>query len=152
MDFKSNITQVNLDVERYMGKWHEFAKIPFMWEKDCIGATADYYFNSLSNTISVTNTCIKLGGETRSRSAIAILTSESGKLLLNFNDGLPANVGYQPYWVHWTDYDNFAIVGGPSKEMLWILTRNEKVNVEHATMLKYLVSYFGYDVNKVKIN
>ena len=31
-----------VDLERYTGKWYEVARFPTRFQRDCIGATADY--------------------------------------------------------------------------------------------------------------
>ena len=47
----------NFDVGRYMGRWYEVAKIPFVWEVGCEYATADYSWNEEKQVIYVKNTC-----------------------------------------------------------------------------------------------
>ena len=83
---------------------------------------------------------------------MARLTQESGKLELKFTDNLPADPGWQPYWVHWTDYENYSIVGGPSGRFLWILSRREKVSVRDASKMAKLVESFGYNLKEIVFN
>ena len=72
------------------------------------------------------------------------------KLSLLFNDGL-SNDGVGDYWVHWTDYCNYALVGGSTDKYFWILSRKETIDKSDIPYLTKLVEKYGYDPCKVKI-
>ena len=50
--------------ERYLGLWHEQARLPNSFENGCQRATAEYALRD-DGLISVTNTCIEANGEQR---------------------------------------------------------------------------------------
>ena len=144
-------TQKNFDVKRYLGKWYEIAKYKFKWEIGCAFSMAEYSWND--GILNVKNTCLDENRKPLySRSAIAVPNAnDPSKLKIDFNDGLPSDpVGN--YWVHWTDYDNYSIVGGPEKKFLWILSRTPEISAEEALMLLNKVSTFGYDSEKLVAN
>ena len=145
-----NLTVENFDPTRYVGIWHEIAKYPLRWESDCENAIASYTFLP-NNNIRVVNTCVVDGKEIRKRSGEAKFTDQSGKLLLTFTDGLPSD-GESPYWVHETDYDNYAIVGGPSGQYLWILSRGQKMRDCKFNEIKARVSAYGYNPEKLVLS
>ena len=147
----SNETVKNLDIGRYMGQWYEIAKYPIVWEKDCERASANYVWDPIKQKVLVENQCWVKDKLIRTRRAEAWVpdANDKGKLLIQFNDGLPADPGPAPYWVHWTDYNYNAIVGGPSGQFLWWLSRKPKVwAIEVEPMLERVAS-FGYDPNKL---
>ena len=139
-------TQSNLDLSRYMGEWYEIAKYPFKWETKCETAKAIYSLND-DGTISVTNQCLVQGKSIYERSGTARPTSDSGKLKLKFDDGLPAD-SEGDYWVHWTDYQN-SIVGGPTGEFLWWLSRKPTVKASEVEPFLSKIREYGYDTDKL---
>ena len=141
-------TMKDLDLDRYMGQWYEIAKYPLKWEQDCERAAAHYVLDN--KKVLVENQCWVNDELIRTRHATAWVpnNTDKGKLLIKFDDGLPADPGPSPYWVHWTDYNN-AIVGGPSGKFLWWLSREPKVKaIEVEPILKKIRS-FGYDSDKL---
>ena len=146
----SEKTVEDLDIEKYMGEWYEIAKYEFKWENDCDNAKAIYKWDNVNQKINVENQCWVDGKMKRSRKAKAWVpdSSDKGKLLINFDDGLPADIGPAPYWVHWTDY-NDAIVGGPSGKFLWWLSRKPTVNYKEVEPMLKLIRTYGYDTNKL---
>src|SRR3569833_1295626 len=49
-----------VDLEQYLGKWYEIARIPHSFEKDCFCSTAEYSLNE-DGSVKVLNSCIKNG-------------------------------------------------------------------------------------------
>lgn len=98
------------------------------------------------------NTCIKADGTSYDRKGVAHIKdkNEPAKLELVFNDGLPSD-GPSPYWVHWTDYKNYSIVGGPSGKFLWILGREPKITKADLKKLLNLCRSIGYNISDVSI-
>lgn len=139
-----------LDTARYGGDWWEIAKYPLVWEQDCERATANYAYDPIKRVIKVTNRCWQDGQVVRTRTGEARMDNmaDQGKLRLNFTDGLPSD-GESDYWVHWTDYDNYAIVGGGSGMYLWVLSRKEKMPAGDIDMIMDKVKSFGYGTDKL---
>ena len=53
----------SLDLPRYMGRWHEIARFPNWFQKDCAGdSSADYQLNA-DGTVQVLNRCRLANGE-----------------------------------------------------------------------------------------
>lgn len=137
-----------LDVKRYMGKWFEVAKLPIVYERGCDSATAHYTPNK-DGTFTVLNKCYKMGRSIYESKGKAWLDEE------NFYDPAKLTVAFEengmeaPYWIHWTDYDRFSIVGGPSGKFAWILSRKEKISQYELDALITYLSMLGYDVKKL---
>jgi apolipoprotein D and lipocalin family protein len=56
----------HVDLQRYLGTWHEIATIPQRFQMGCVGVTAEYSLRT-NGDIQVVNTCLKetLDGEVR---------------------------------------------------------------------------------------
>ena len=161
-------TLTTLDTIRYGGDWWEIARYPLFWENDCERATANYVYDPIKKVIKVTNRCWRNGQIVRTRTGEARMTNmaDQGKLRLNFTDGLPSGpkpriddprtpldsknqVLESDYWVHWTDYNNYAIVGGGDGNYLWVLSRKEKMPQGDIDMIMDKVRSYGYDTDRL---
>ena len=107
-----------LDIERYLGEWHEIARFPVSFQEGCTNVRA-VYGKAEDEKVSVTNYCNK-DGETTSIEGDATIEGP-GKLGVSFFWFLPRG----DYWVLWIDetYETVA-VGVPSGNAGWILTRD----------------------------
>lgn len=115
-----------VDIERYLGRWYEIARLPNSFEKNCEGVTADYA-QKADGSISVINSCnrVTIDGEitgkartAKGRARIVDAQSQS-KLEVSF---------FGPFWGdYWIlDLDasyTLSLVGEPSGKYLWILSR-----------------------------
>jgi len=120
-DFPPLETAFDVDIERYAGKWYEIAKYPVSFESGCVDVTADYTLLD-DGTVRVVNTCGSPDGGSRQIVGSATVTdpSTNAKLSVSFFGPLFA----APYWIIELDDDyQYAVVGEPSREFLWILSR-----------------------------
>ncbi|AIO37957.1 lipocalin-like domain protein [Burkholderia cenocepacia] len=134
-----------VDLDRYVGRWYEFARYENRFERGCEGVTADYAKRE-DGLVSVRNTCREGSPEGRARSsdgrARIVPGSSDAKLEVSFFG--PFFFG--DYWIldHADDY-SWSIVGEPSGRFLWILTRDAKPSAERAAALVERVRSLGYD-------
>jgi len=146
-------TQKDFDLSRYLGKWYEVGKNPQTpWEKDCNFAEAYYTLDKKNNIMLIRNTCLdenrKVKRESFGKARIPNLNDKS-KLKVKFSgpDAFPFE---GDYLVHFTNYDQYAIVGGGG--LVWILARQPKIPKEDVPMLLHKVKSFGYNPDKVVSN
>jgi len=108
-------------LSRLSGKWFEIAKLPRPSQAGCVGTTAEYRLVS-ERELLVVNECHEgdLNGPRKRVAARAVATdgAEPAKLSLDFG------FAYGDYWILKVgdDYD-YAVVGHPSRDYLWILSR-----------------------------
>jgi apolipoprotein D and lipocalin family protein len=142
-----------IDVNQYMGKWYEIARIPMSFQKKCVSdVSAEYSLND-DETIKVVNSCRNKDGVMESTEALAwSVNPGNSQLKVNF---LPKGLRWIPftdgdYWVLRIDQDyQTVLVGGPSNEYLWLLSRSPKI--DEATYASYLetASQQGFDVSTI---
>jgi apolipoprotein D and lipocalin family protein len=113
----------NVDLARFQGKWYEIAKLPRVTQARCVGTTAFYRMTSPTE-IDIVNECAKDGVRT-SVPAKAIVSDPSspGKLSLDVGGFLG------DYWITEVgDSYEFAVIGHPTRDYLWILSRTPKLD------------------------
>lgn len=130
-----------IDQERYLGLWHEQARLPNRFEHGCQFVTAEYRQRN-DGFISVANTCRDAQGRDRVARGRARPAGEAGegKLEVSF---------FGPFWAdYWVldrgeDY-SWAIVGEPEGRYLWILTREQTISAERRAAFAARVAELGY--------
>lgn len=131
----------DIDQARYLGFWHEQARLPNSFERGCQRATAEYGLRD-DGLISVLNTCIEIDGDRRVANGRARPVGEAGqgKLEVSF---------FGPFWAdYWVlqradDY-SWSIVGEPEGRYLWVLTREATITPEQRADFEQRLSTLGY--------
>jgi apolipoprotein D and lipocalin family protein len=111
----------NVDLSRFQGKWYEIARLPRTTQTDCHGTTA-FYTENPDGTLDLVNQC-NVGGPSGPLSTVSMIASvpnaaQPAKLALTVG-GFSGD-----YWILEVgpSYE-YAVVGHPSREYLWILSR-----------------------------
>jgi apolipoprotein D and lipocalin family protein len=143
-----------LDLDRYAGQWHEIARYPNFFERMCVRDVTANYTRNADGTIKVVNACRKEDGSTQSAEGLARVAAPA-KLEVRF---APAWLGFLPfvwgdYWVIdlAPDY-SYAVVGEPSREYLWILARDPRMDDATYSRIAGGLAAFGYDAAKLLRN
>jgi len=142
-------TVAHVDLQRYQGTWYEISSFPQSFQKGCTATTATYKSRD-DGEIDVVNRCRKnsLDGPEKiaqGRARIVDRTTNA-KLEVSF---------FRPFWGdYWVvalgdDYD-YAVVGHPSRDYLWILSRTPTMDDElYATIVRRL-SLLGYETGRLQ--
>lgn len=141
-------TVQSVDLNRYLGKWYEIARITQSFEEGCVGVTAEYSLDE-DGDIAVKNSCRKdrLDGELKVAHGTAkvVDTTTNSKLKVSFFWPF-----YGPYWILelGSDYE-YAVVGSPDRETLWILSRSPRMDEKLIREILARRAAQGFDVTKV---
>lgn len=132
---------VQIDQQRYLGLWHEQARLPNSFERGCRRATAEYAARA-DGLISVVNTCFEETGRERVARGRARAAGEpgEGKLKVSF---------FGPFWADYWVLDRgenyeWSIVGEPGGRYLWVLTREQRITPEQRAAFERRVTELGY--------
>lgn len=112
----------SLDLNRYAGKWHEIARLPQRFEKNCVGVTAEYQVRK-DGKVDVKNTCLRTTceGKVSVANGLARVVDPltNAKLKVSFFWPFAGD-----YWVLELDPNySYAVVGSPDRKSFWILSR-----------------------------
>lgn len=137
-----------VDIQKYLGKWYEIARLPFSQQEGCSCTTAEYELID-ETTIRVINKCIKNGElDDATGKAFVVEGSNNAKLRVQFFWPFRGD-----YWIIELDKENYqyAVVGTPSRKYLWILSRTPKMDESIYNSLLEKISAKGFDINKLII-
>jgi apolipoprotein D and lipocalin family protein len=142
-------TVEKVDLKQYVGKWFEIASIPQSFQKKCVAnVTADYSVNT-DGYINVINSCLTAKGEAKvAKGAAKIIdTNSNAKLKVTFVKLVKWVFAFGgDYWV--IDLANdyrYAVVGHPTREYGWILSRTPNIAVEDLKTISENLKLNGYD-------
>ena len=138
-------TVASIDLEKYKGLWYEIAIFPNSFEKGCSCTTAEYIPNE-KGYIEVINTCIKKGEIDKIKGkAFAVENSNNTKLKVQFFWPFKGD-----YWIIDIDEEyTYAVVSGPSKKYLWILSRKPAMDEELYNSILNKLREKDFDISKI---
>ena len=122
-----------LDLERYQGVWHEIDRLPNEFQDQCVGDVTAEYTLLESGKVEVINRCRLEDGSIDQANGLARRPDPNRPAALE--------VRFAPGWLSllpfvWGDYQVFALdddyqwalVGDPSREYLWMLARTPRID------------------------
>jgi apolipoprotein D and lipocalin family protein len=122
-------TVESVELPRYLGTWYEIASYPQSFQEGCTATTASYSLRD-DGKIDVLNRCRKGGldgkiDEAKGRARVVDERSNA-KLEVSF---------FGPFWgdywiIDLDDEYRWAVVGHPSRDYLWILSREPRMEPE----------------------
>ncbi len=135
----ARVTTVSrVELTRYAGVWHEVARIPNRFQKQCArGTTAEYTLRD-DGRIGVVNRCLGEDGSPSEARGVARIvdTTTCAKLQVSFVSFLGWRPFWGDYWVIGLDEGyRWAVIGTPDRKYGWILARTptlDPVELERA--------------------
>jgi len=134
----------SVDIDRYLGRWYEIARLPNGFEKGCEGVTADYSLLP-DGKIKVVNSCRKGApdGKLKVANGRARIADETTNAKLEVSFFGPF---WGDYWILWLPEDySMSLVGEPSGRYLWILSRTPTISDDVKEAALNRLQRFGYD-------
>jgi apolipoprotein D and lipocalin family protein len=137
-------TVEKVEINSYLGTWYEIARYEHFFEKGCRDVRATYSLKEDGN-IKVLNECIK-EGKLSQANGVAYATDESNsKLKVSFFRPFYGN-----YWILMLgEHYEYALIGDPSREYLWILSRKSTISEELKNTILEKLPSFGYTQDKL---
>jgi apolipoprotein D and lipocalin family protein len=150
-------TVQKVDLQRYVGTWHEIARLPKSFQRENERARAEY--TALPDgSVRVVNTAIRPDGSTREARgrAEAVPGSNNARLRVRF-EGLAAlapNPKEGNYWIIALDEARYeyAMVGTPHRKFLWILARSPNLDASTAKQLVARAQALGFPTKQLLWN
>ena len=138
----------NFKVDRYLGKWYEIARLDHSFERGLSQVTANYSMRS-DGGVKVINSGYSAENsrwKEATGKAYFVENPDIGYLKVSFFGPF-----YGAYIVFELDHENYqyALVSGPDKSYLWILSRSPKINETTKFMLINKAAELGFDTSKL---
>jgi apolipoprotein D and lipocalin family protein len=114
----------HVELEKYLGKWYEIARLPAKFQEGCNETTATYTLLG-KGKISVLNECKKKG-------KIKLAKGKAKVVDKTTNAKLKVTFFWPFYGDHWIlklgDNYEYSVVGTPDRKYLWILSRKPEMD------------------------
>jgi apolipoprotein D and lipocalin family protein len=137
----------NFDVEKYLGKWYEIARLDYFFERNLNNTTAHYSMNR-DGSLRVVNRGYNYKKyettESIGRARFAGSSSE-GSLMVSFFGPLYSSYNIVALDSHY----KYALVAGKNLDYLWILSRETTIPDKIRTQYLELAEEMGYDTEKL---
>jgi apolipoprotein D and lipocalin family protein len=136
-------TVKKVDLQKYAGTWYEIARYEHYFEKGCRDVSATYTLKE-DGDIKVINRCTKEEADKNEVVGVAYATDESNsKLKVSFFRPF-----YGDYWIIMLDDEyRYAVIGDPSREYLWILSRIPTLDEDIKNMILKRLPEMGYSAD-----
>jgi apolipoprotein D and lipocalin family protein len=146
-------TVASVDLDRYLGEWHELARLPNRFQRQCVGDVRARYSRRADGRIDVVNSCRTNQGRTEARGVARVVDPQtSAKLEVRF---APAFLSFLPfvwgdYWIiGLADDYSWAVVGSPDRKYLWILSRTREIDERTWSEATQIANTAGYDLQQL---
>lgn len=140
-----SVPQVNLD--RYIGTWHEVARFPMRFQKQCVGDVTANYSKMDNGKIKVINRCRTQDGSLDEADGSARVVDNTGNAQLKVSFFWPFS---SDYWIIGLDPDyRWAVVGNPNRKYLWILSRSKDLSAADLAAAKKSAQAQGFDLSQL---
>jgi apolipoprotein D and lipocalin family protein len=142
-----------LDISRYAGQWYEIARMPTSFQKDCASDVIAHYTLDKPSELGVRNHCRRTNGGIKSARGVARpVEGHPGRWKVRFSPDWLAFLPFvwADYWV--IDLDpgyQWAMVGDPDREHLWVLSRMPAMDSALFERLKKRAEAMGYNVEQL---
>jgi apolipoprotein D and lipocalin family protein len=138
-------TTKQVDLERYQGTWYEIARYKHFFERGCKNVSAEYTLEA--DQVRVTNRCTKIDDNATKEAHGVAYASDTTNAKLRVSFFRPF---YGDYWILDLDKNyQYALVGAPNREYLWILNRTKKMQKNTLDAIVAKLDTLGFDANKL---
>lgn len=136
---------MEFDLNKYLGKWFEIARIKNFFELDMTNVTALYKLDNNGNIVVVNEGY--LGGIPIQIVGTARTTNIDKILEVSFFNNV-----FSEYKILFVDDDyQYAVVGGKSTDYLWILSRTPQLDKNILTELFKIAKDNKYNINRISL-
>ena len=134
------------ELDRYLGKWYEIARLDHKFERGLQGVTATYSLNE-NGSVKVSNSGVSTKTGKRDDAvgkAKFIGSSDVAHLKVSFFGPF-----YGSYIVYELDKENYeyALVSGPDRSYMWVLSRTPQMDAERYEALLKIAKENGFDTD-----
>jgi apolipoprotein D and lipocalin family protein len=145
----------SVDLTRYAGRWYEVARFPNRFQTQCAGDVVAHYALRTDGRIDVVNRCRTSAGKVEEARGIGRKAGDqqsSARLEVRFAPAILSFLSsvWGDYWIIGLGPEyTWAVVGTPSREYLWILSRTPAMSATSYERALEIALGNGFDVTRV---
>jgi apolipoprotein D and lipocalin family protein len=145
----------SVDLTRYAGRWYEAARLPNRFQDQCAGDVVVHYALRTDGRIDVVNRCRTSTGKVEEARGIGRKAGDqqsSARLEVRFAPAILSFLSsvWGDYWIIGLGPEyTWAVVGTPSREYLWILSRTPAMSATSYERALEIALGNGFDVTRV---
>lgn len=142
-----------VDLDRYLGRWYEIARIPNRFQAGCAGGSTATYTARSDGRIDVLNRCRGADGGWRTAAGVARVVDpvSRARLEVSFVRLLGVHLFWGDYWILGLGPDySYALVGHPRRNYGWILARSPVLPAAARAAANRRLRAQGYDPARFK--
>jgi apolipoprotein D and lipocalin family protein len=136
------------ELQKYLGKWYEIARLPNRFEKDLVNVTATYSMRD-DGKVRVQNEGDKPDGKHKMAIGKAKLAGKPGEGYLRVSFFGPFYADYVVVALDKEDYQ-YALVASSDK-YLWVLSRKPELDKAIYEQLMQKAQQLGFDTSKMYV-
>lgn len=145
---KGAMPVTDFDIEKYLGRWYEIARMDYFWEKKFLTNVYAEYSPNEDGTVDVVNTGYnEKKEEWSSYEGEARFRTENNVAALEVSFFGGAWAGYNVVSID-EDYQ-YALVFGRNLDYLWFLSKDKEMPKEIKNKYVEMALEVGYDVSKI---
>lgn len=138
-------TVTHVDLIKYGGVWHEIARKPMFFQRNCTSDITAEYTPQNDGSIQIVNRCKKADGSYIEAKGHATVEPDSGNSKLSVSFFWPIS---KPYWILWQSADSLVtLIGSPNRKYLWLLSRTDTINTQTEMAALNYARIQGYEIN-----
>ncbi len=145
-DIPSLKTVSSVDLQRYMGRWYEISRYPNRFQQSCESDVWADYSMLPSGELKVVNSCSEgIGRKRKVSTGKGWVTDSTSNAKLKVSFMWPFS---GDYWIIdlGPSYE-YAVVGTPSRNYLWVLSREKSLDARKYLEILQRIREQGYDPN-----
>ena len=145
----------SIDLTQYSGRWYEAARLPNKFQSQCAGDVVVHYALRDDGRLDVVNRCRTEAGKVDEARGIGRKAGDgtsNSRLEVRFAPAILSFLRsvWGDYWIIGLGPEyTWAVVGTPSREYLWILSRTPQMSATSYDRAIDIARANGFDVKKV---
>lgn len=145
---KGLVPVTNFELPRYLGTWHEIARLDHTFERGLSDVTAEYSMRPDGGVKVLNKGFSAAGAKWKEAEGRAYFTGDAATGSLKVSFFRPFYGGYHIIELDKDAYQ-YALVAGPSRKYLWILARTPELKPEVAAKLIEKAKGLGFATDKL---
>ncbi len=138
----------NFEIQNYVGKWYEIARLDHSFEDGLSQVTAEYALRG-DGSVSVLNRGFSASqNEWREAEGKAYFVNSDSEGYLKVSFFGPFYGSYVVFALEYENYE-YAFVSGPNTDYLWLLARNPSVEPAVIDMFLKMAKERGFDTERL---